>query len=389
MKTIDNDVLELDSAHYQDLIFDGDFDPVNAGLPKLDLADKPFSRFEFWPAWFFYIPVGLYWLLLAIRYRSLSLPLLANPTIDLGGMVGESKTDILDLANEQVKECILPYLTFLIDADFSAQRLLEYLGKAEQLGICFPLIAKPDLGCRGTGVRLVENIDQLNSYIQAFPVGRRLMLQKLAPYQAEAGVFYERMPHAAQGRITSITLKYRPYVRGDGKHCLRDLILADPRASRISDLYLSKNMTRLHDVPAQGEYVAIAFAGSHCRGSIFRDGRCYITPQLESALDEVLQGFEQFHYGRLDIKFKDINAFMAGKDFAIIEINGVSSEATHIWDSRSRLRDTFVTLLRQYRILFAMGDQMRASGRRPPSIWGMIRVWLHELSMGSNYPPTS
>jgi len=48
-------------------------------------------HWEFWPAWIFYPPVGIYYLWLAIKYRGLTLPTAANPGIFSGGMVGESK----------------------------------------------------------------------------------------------------------------------------------------------------------------------------------------------------------------------------------------------------------------------------------------------------------
>jgi membrane protein DedA with SNARE-associated domain len=48
-------------------------------------------RWEFWPAWLFYLPVGVNYLWLAIRHRGFTLPTAANPGIFSGGFVGESK----------------------------------------------------------------------------------------------------------------------------------------------------------------------------------------------------------------------------------------------------------------------------------------------------------
>src|SRR5436190_17303446 len=52
-------------------------------------------HWEFWPAWLFYPPVAIYCLWLAIKYRGLMLPTAANPGIFSGGIVGESKSDML------------------------------------------------------------------------------------------------------------------------------------------------------------------------------------------------------------------------------------------------------------------------------------------------------
>src|SRR6266496_372671 len=57
---------------------------------------RRWTRWEFWPAWFFYIPVGVYYLWLAIRYRGFSVPTAANPGIGTGGFIGESKFEILN-----------------------------------------------------------------------------------------------------------------------------------------------------------------------------------------------------------------------------------------------------------------------------------------------------
>ena len=54
------------------------------------------SFFEFWPGWLFYTPVVAHWIALGLRYGDLSLPTAANPHIEVGGLCGESKREILD-----------------------------------------------------------------------------------------------------------------------------------------------------------------------------------------------------------------------------------------------------------------------------------------------------
>ena len=53
------------------------------------------SQWEFWPAWLFYPPVVLACMALGIRYRGLSLPAVANLNQKNGGIIGESKIEIL------------------------------------------------------------------------------------------------------------------------------------------------------------------------------------------------------------------------------------------------------------------------------------------------------
>jgi len=356
----------------------------NHGLPPLDLEEKPYSYFEFWPAWFFYTPVVIYWLFLSIKYRSIGLPMTVNPNIPLAGMVGESKTAILDMAGDHAKQYILPYLKFDFDGSFDAEHCIR---QCEAKGLVLPLVAKPDLGCRGAGVRLIHTVADLDKYLREFPVGSAFLMQELAPYFAEAGVFYVRQPESDRGKIVSITLKYLPVVVGDGTSTLKALIENDARANKVKHLYFERENNQLDSIPARGEHVPLAFAGSHSRGSIFRNGDEFISPGLEDRLDQIMQDFPEFHYGRLDIKFADVESFVRGDNFVIIEVNGASSEATHIWDSRGSLRDVFRTLFWQYRTLFSMGQKMRDNGVAVPSVRELIKTWLRELRRGGEYPP--
>ncbi len=368
----------------------------NEGLPPLSILDKPVSFFEFWPAWVFYFPIGVYWVLLSARYRSFGLPMVVNPNIPLGGMVGESKYEILEQGGDIAQTVILPYVIRDHLADASLHNCDETLCKhvendlcaAREKGITFPMIVKPELGCRGSGVQVMSTPDALVQYLKEFPADRRYLLQKLAPYSAEAGVFYERFPGEVTGRVTSVTLKYRPTVVGDGIRSVKSLILRDPRASVLRELYLDKNKARLHRVPEAGEEVALAFAGSHCRGSIFRNGNEYISTALSEKIDEIMRDFPEFHYGRLDIKFKDIEALSRGNDFVVIEVNGVSSEKTHIWDSRTSLYEAFSTLFEQYTTLFKMGASMVKQGHEAPSVKKLVTTWWQELKRSNTYPST-
>ncbi len=374
----------------------GDVKACNVGLPPLSNTDKPVSFFEFWPAWVFYIPIGLYWVLLSLRYRSFGLPMAVNPNIALGGMVGESKYEILEQGGDLAQSYILPYVIRdqLHDAPlhYCDETLLSHVENdliaAKEKGISLPFIVKPELGCRGAGVRVVSSGEELAKYLRDFPQDRRYLIQELAPYSAEAGVFYERLPGERAGQVTSVTLKYRPTVIGDGKKSIKSLILSDPRASVLRELYLEKNNDRLHVVPKADEEIALAFAGSHCRGSIFRNGNEYITDALTKKIDEIMLDFPDFYYGRLDIKFKDIASLSNGNNFVIIELNGVSSEKTHIWDSRTPLFEAFSTLFEQYTTLFKMGYIMRNLGYKVPSIKVLIKTWWHELQRSDTYPST-
>src|SRR5262249_27452963 len=79
---------------------------TRSGRAKLAGKVSRLWRWEFWPAWVFYLPLVPWFLYLAARYRSLTVWTAANPGIvPAGGVVGESKADIL---SRLPKEWVVP-----------------------------------------------------------------------------------------------------------------------------------------------------------------------------------------------------------------------------------------------------------------------------------------
>jgi len=350
---------------------------------------RAYSFFEFWPVQLIYIPVIFQWLWLALRYRSLSLPLIANPAIPLSGFVGESKTAVLNLAGDHARSYIAPFITLYNDAGLSvSERTSIAIYKLQQANIKFPVVAKPDIGCRGAGVQVIRQAQELEHYLQQFPVNSDLLLQHKVPLEAEAGIFYIREPGTSEGYIFSITLKYAPYVVGDGQRTLKQLIKQDPRASKISHLYLKRHQDKLDNIIGDQQAYRLAFAGSHCKGSIFRNGSELITKELAQAFDKIADDIDGFYYGRIDVRFENTEKLKKGKGFKILEINGASSEATHIWDRDTRLQAVYQTLFHQYRVLFKIGDLNRKSGHKPASLWQLLRAYLRERKLVGQYPET-
>lgn len=101
---------------------------INKGMPKF-VQDQQgsISPYEFLPAWVFYTPVVLQSFALALRYGDVRLPLVANPSIKLSGMVGESKHDILSLAGSYARQWVSPFITvFQTGEDVAEQSSKAY-----------------------------------------------------------------------------------------------------------------------------------------------------------------------------------------------------------------------------------------------------------------------
>jgi hypothetical protein len=343
---------------------------------------REMSPFEFLPGWIVYGPVVLQWLALGLRYGDLSLPTAANPRITTGGLCGESKTAILDLVQGPARGWIAPYTTMVTgEADGRAAR-----SAMRGAGLKLPLVIKPDIGCNGTGVRLVETEAALDAALADFPRGVRLVLQLLVPWEGEAGIFYIRAPGEAAGHISSLTLKEAPVITGDGVSTLRTLIMADPRHGKLRHLYLARLGARLGEVPARGERVRLVFAGNHCKGSIFRNGAAEITPALTARIEAIARNMPDFCFGRIDVRFASLQGLREGREFSIIEINGVGSEATHIWDPETSLREVFSAQFRHYRAAFEIGRENRRRGFRSSGVWAMWRDWRNQRRLMESYP---
>ncbi|QCI79052.1 hypothetical protein E6W36_04040 [Hankyongella ginsenosidimutans] len=140
-------------------------------MPPLEPADPPISFFEFWPMTWFYAPVWAYILWLMLRHGSITVPLSANPSFEAGGLVGESKSQILALARQAAPEHVADFTIWDRPAQPAdiGQEAADVLAAIQSAGLELPLVAKPDRGCRGAGVRVIRDRAVLERYLAAFP----------------------------------------------------------------------------------------------------------------------------------------------------------------------------------------------------------------------------
>jgi pimeloyl-ACP methyl ester carboxylesterase len=328
------------------------------------------TRWEFWPPWVFYPPVLAYVAYLMAKHRSMTVFTAANPAILAGGFIGESKYDILEGlsgAGEYVARS-----SFLDGTLSAAHKLFAVRRFMEDEGLSFPIVLKPNYGQRGSGVVVVRSLDALDTCVRQSSVDT--IVQEYVD-GAEFGVFYYRYPSEPNGRIFSVTEKKFPTVVGDGRRPLEQLILHDERAVCAARLYCDRHRDELAVVPAKGEAFPLAELGTHCRGAVFLDGSWVLTPELDERFDVISRGFTGFYFGRFDVRVHGgIDAFRAGGGFKIIELNGVTSEATHIYHPGTPLMMAYRVLIRQWRIAFDIGAENRRRGVPPTSLFRLFRL---------------
>jgi len=342
------------------------------------------TRWEFWPLGLFQLPVVLHWLWLGLRHRHWTLFTAANPGIPGGGFVLESKSEILGAVGDRAA---VPTMRKLVLPDAVHERVALVAAAHAEGGFGFPVVGKPDVGERGEGVTIVRDAARLAAWAAVAP--REAILQRHVGGE-EFGVFYVRRPGDAAGAIFSITAKEFPHVTGDGRRTLEELILADDRAVCMAPLYLEKNAARLDDVPAAGERVQLVEIGNHCRGTIFRDGRSLATPELARRIDEIARSFPGFHFGRFDLRAPSLADFRTGRGLQLLEVNGVTSEATHIYQPGASLVAAYRTLFAQWRLAFEIGAANAARGARVTGFGELLRLLLERRrrARAASAPPS-
>lgn len=351
---------------------------VNKKIPDI-------GRLEQLPKWMNLIPMVLQWTALSLRYRSASLPSSANPRITSGGMVGEGKLEYFDIMGSLAFAATAPFTSVYVKGNDILHRALQAMNES---GLDFPVIVKPDIGWCGFGVQRIDNSSELSNYISRFPKNEIIVIQHFVPYEGEAGIFYARHPDEAEGRIIGMLLRFFPKVNGDGFHTVRELMAQDLRLERLGRDGLHVCSHDPDYVPASGETVRLATIGSTRVGGLYRDGSDAVTPHLTRTLDLIARDMDQFHIGRFDVRYKNMEALQSG-DFSIIEVNGSGSEAVHAWDPKFKLREAYAIVFSKQRLLFRIADAMRRRGHKPIGLIKLARLHIHQQKLIGRYPPSN
>ena len=317
--------------------------------------------------WLMYLPPGLYILGLVLRFRGLSFTAV-NPALPGSGFIGEHKSLGLGLFEQADPEFVA---RFVLIAD--SLRVEERVAKAKAFmateELDYPVVLKPDYGQRGLDVCVVRDATALEAYLSESTVD--IIIQEHIG-GVEFGVFYTRYPNAEKGSIFSITAKHFPVLHGDGISSLEQLILENPRTHYMARFLLDLHHDKLAMVLADGEAFQTVEIGSHCRGSLFLDGWDKLSPALEARIDTLCQQVPGFCFGRFDIRAEREQGFVDGSAFKILEVNGVTSEATHIYDPQNSVFYAWRILCKQWKLAFEIGAQQRSLGHKGLSLFELL-----------------
>lgn len=282
------------------------------------------SHWEYWPMWMIYLPLSPMYILMSIRNGGIGFFTRVNPCFPLGGMGLMDKEVMYGLLDQ----CWYPRTVYLIPG----KPLTEVFSSMEDHGIDFPVILKPAKGCRGSGVQLVYDRDELSCFLNQ--CSEKFLLQEWISYANEVGIFFIKEQKDAVGFVSGIVQKSAVTIVGDGIRTKRQLILSHPRYYKLLMDFENDASTHLDIILERDEISVLSSIGNHARGSTFLDLSHWITPELNDAMNKLLGDIVDFHYGRLDIKYNNWDELLRLENISIMEINGANSEPAHVYDPK-------------------------------------------------------
>lgn len=288
------------------------------------------------------LPLVLIWAWFALRARRLFFFTAVNPAIETGGMWGESKFNIL----KRIPSTHVPATLFIKKGtDFQ-----EVLMKMEDIGLRYPVIAKPNVGERGFLVCKIQNESELKQYVQKNPLD--FLIQKFVDLPLELAVMHHRYPGNSAGTVTSICIKETLKVTGDGQSTIRQLMEEKTRASLQIARFEKESPHTLDKILPRGQTLELEPIGNHCRGTKFLNGNKHIDNRLTAVFDKVAMQMEDIFYGRFDLKCQSIDDLRNGGNFQVLEYNGIGAEPAHIYDPAYPLPEKYRDIYRHWRVIY-------------------------------------
>lgn len=320
-------------------------------------------HFEYWPFWFFYIPMYFYGIYLAIRSGSFMYFSTTNPGMKYSGVMGESKYKVLMTipAKYRPKTIFIP----------SSTPYHSILDQIKDHGFQFPFVIKPDVGERGKDIEKIEDEGGLKDYLRNKSFD--LNIQEFIELEMEFGVLYHRMPGDKAGSITSLTQKGFLSVTGNGKKTLLELMDEEIRIANRLDYFKNKFADQLDHILPEGRKMLLEPIGNHSRGTTFYNANHLINDQLHQTFDAIASQIDGYYYGRFDLKVNLFEDLYVGNNIKIIELNGVSSEVAHIYDPKYKLTQAYKDVFRHMKYIYLIAKRNHKNGLPYDSLWQFMK----------------
>lgn len=280
-------------------------------------------RREYRPDRIFYLPLYIWYIWQAIRFRSRGWIMASNPGLTNAWLIGEDKRTALSQLDDSIK----PKTLFRDNEEW----VLSIDKKIIQSWIWYPCIAKADISRRSQKVKIISSVQDLSNLQDQWRWN--IIIQQYIQDYEEFGISYARIPWQDSWRILGIMHRIFAHVVGDWVLTLQQLISQHPRYHRYLSILQQQNQKQRNQVISTWTQINIMPFGAHSRGTIFEDQSDKITPAITKQIDEAAKQVNWFYIGRFDIKAKSLDHIARG-EFYILELNGVWWIPAHMYDPR-------------------------------------------------------
>jgi hypothetical protein len=308
-------------------------------------------HWEYWPFGIIQIPLYFLWFWYALKERSIFYFSASNPGILTGGMMGESKFDVLELVPDEVKP-----KTILVKYPCNTEQVTKLI---QENNLALPLIFKPDMGERGWMVRKIKTDSDIAQYLSEIKID--FIIQELVDLPLEFGVYYLRFPREENGFVNSIALKEFLFIEGDGKKTLQQLIQEKDRARFQWEVLKITYHDRLQEILPLGQKLELVSIGNHCLGTTFLNGNHLITEKLSASFDRISKQINGFYFGRYDLRCATLQDLENGK-IKIVELNGCGAEPAHIYHPGASLWKGIRDLITHWNNMYRISKQNHTLG---------------------------
>lgn len=321
-------------------------------------------RREYRPDRIFYLPLYIWYIWQAIRFRSRGWIIASNPGLTNAWLIGEDKRTALSQLDDSIK----PKTVFRDNDEW----VLSIDKKIIQSWIWYPCIAKADISRRSQKVMIVNTIEDLRTTIKQWRWN--IIIQQYITNHEEFGISYARIPWQDSWQVLGIMHRVFAHIIGDWVRTLQQLISQHPRYHRYLSILQQQNQQQWNKVIPIWKQINIMPFGAHSRGTIFEDRSDKITDQITYHIDQAAQQIDWFYVGRFDIKAKSLDHLARG-EFYILELNGVWWIPAHMYDPHYNIWQWWKILFR-YRstVVQVVKSSLQINNLKLPNIKQMYKI---------------
>lgn len=279
--------------------------------------------------------------LLQLGYGKHSKRIQATLTEDTSCIAADISCD-KELTKELLRTAGIPVPEGLV-----ARSIEELKRHTAMLG--YPVVVKPNNGNQGKGVsvNLKDEQEVITAYDIAKQFGEEVIIEKYIE-----GKHYRVL--VVNGRVAACTERIAPFVMGDGKKTIRELIeienqnplrgeghekpLTKIKLDQVMEMLLLKNNIDIDYVPAVDEQVLLRENDNLSTGGSAIDVTDEIHPENEEIAVNaaVIIGLD---IAGVDITTRDINSPMREDNGAVIEVNAAPGIRMHYFPAKGKSRN--------------------------------------------------